>query len=87
MTEDRNKLVNKKDRDRRRRYKRGKVYGGEVEEEEEEDERDEHEAHKPARVFDEPLKKPQRAANSDSLVFLKRYAKDTDAKYSDTQQN
>jgi hypothetical protein len=47
-------LVNKKYRDRRRRYKRGKVYGGEVEEEEE----DEHEAHKPARVFDEPLKKP-----------------------------
>jgi hypothetical protein len=36
------------------RYKRGKVYGGEVKEEEE----DEHEAHKPARVFDEPLKKP-----------------------------
>jgi hypothetical protein len=34
------------------RYKRGKVYGGEVKEE------DEHEAHKPARVFDEPLKKP-----------------------------
>jgi hypothetical protein len=87
VTEDRNKLVNKKDRDRRRRYKRGKVYGGEVEEEEEEDERDEHEAHKPARVFDEPLKKPQRAANSDCLVFLKRYAKDSDAKYSDTQQN
>jgi len=45
-------LVNKKDRDRRRRYKRGKVYWGEVEEEEE----DEHEAHKPARVFVEPLK-------------------------------
>jgi hypothetical protein len=81
VTEDRNKLVNKKDRDRRRRYKRGKVYGGEVKEE------DEHEAHKPARVFDEPLKKPQRAANSDCLVFLKRYAKDSDAKYSDTQQN
>jgi hypothetical protein len=56
VTEDRNKLVNKKDRDRRRRYKRGKVYGGEVEEEE--DEYDEHEVHKPARVFDEPLKKP-----------------------------
>ncbi len=85
MTEDRNKLVNKKDRDRRRRYKRGKVYGGEVEEEE--DEHDEHEVHKPARVFDEPLKKPQRAANTDSLVFLKRYAKDTYAKYSDAQQN
>jgi hypothetical protein len=60
--EDQNKSVNKKDRDRRRqRYKRGKVYGGKVEEEEEEDEhdeQDEHEAHKPARVFDEPLKKP-----------------------------
>jgi hypothetical protein len=55
--EDQNKSVNKKDRvRRRRRYKRGKVYGGKVEEEE--DEHDEHEAHKPARVFDEPLKKP-----------------------------
>jgi hypothetical protein len=59
--EDQNKSVNKKDRVRRRqRYKRGKVYGGEVKEEEEDehDEQDGHEAHEPARVFDEPLKKP-----------------------------
>jgi hypothetical protein len=62
-------------------------YEIEEEEEDEYDEQDEHEAHKPARVFDEPLKKPQRVANIDSLVFLKRYAKDTDAKYSDAQRN
>jgi len=53
-------MVNKKDRDRRRlsrrrRYKRGKVYGGDVEEEEE-DEEDEHEAYKAAREYHEPLK-------------------------------
>ena len=62
--EEQNKLVNKKDRDRRRRsrrrrYKRGKVYGGDVEEEEE-DEEDEYEAYKAAREYDEPLKEPRK---------------------------
>lgn len=52
------------------------VYGGEVEEkEDEEHEHDEYEAHKPARVYDEPLKNRQRVANRDSLVFLRVYTK------------
>ena len=40
---------------------RGEVYGDEVEE-------DEQDEHKPARVFNEPLKEPQRVANSDANI-------------------
>ena len=49
------------------------VYGGEVEDKEHE--HDEYEAHKPARVYDEPLKNRQSVANRDSLVFLREYTK------------
>ncbi|HKG42101.1 MAG TPA: hypothetical protein VKA98_08180 [Nitrososphaeraceae archaeon] len=85
--EDQNKSVDKKDRDRRRRsrrrrYRRGKVYGGEVKEHEEEDTK-----HINSLDYSMCLLKSPREQLIATVKYLKRYAKDTGAKYSNTQRN